>query len=51
MVSQKDTVRIGLLIPFKALYAEMREGPLADENDFATRQVRDHLKRMSRSGV
>ncbi|KAI0776491.1 exocyst complex component Sec5-domain-containing protein [Irpex lacteus] len=27
-----------------ALYAEMREGLLADDTDFATRQVREHLK-------
>lgn len=27
-----------------ALYAEMREGSLADDNEFATRQIREHLK-------
>lgn len=29
---------------YQALYAEMREGLLADDTDFATRQVREHLK-------
>lgn len=33
----------------EALYAEMREGLLADDSDFATKQIREHLKRVSHS--
>lgn len=41
-----NTILVVVLISSrKALYAEMREGLLSDEAEYASKPLRDHLKR------